>query len=388
MSTVAELDVFLNERRKPTYLGMTVNPHVEPVYSGLHDSKNKMKLGLFCGNASGGGCSADVPRNEEYGWDWSLRLHQVADSIGFEFTVPVARWLGYGGYYDQHGGAFETLTWAAGLAASTKQITLLSTVHVAFVPPIFAAKAAATIDRISRGRFGINAVMGWYDREAEFWGLEMRGHDDRYGYGGEWTDFVTRLWSEEEAFDFQGKYFNSIHAESNPKPCRRPLLINAGISEAGVDYCAKYCDFNYGMPLPGEEAVLVQRVKNRARDVYNRKVGSLVNGYVIVADTEKEAKRLHEWYIETGDLPGAMNLMRDIGAGSQSFPREGLAKRMLATGGGIELIGTPEQVTEKLLYLSNQGIDGISLNFLNFAEELLEWDEKVVPLMRSAGLRE
>ncbi|HEU0167625.1 MAG TPA: LLM class flavin-dependent oxidoreductase, partial [Chloroflexota bacterium] len=122
---------------------------------------NKLKLGIFCSNVSGGGTATTADGALEMTWPNTLEIAVAADQAGMEALVPVARWKGFGGPTNFNGAAFETYTWAAGLAAATSQITLFSTSHVLTTHPIVAAKMSATIDHISNGRFALNVVCGW-----------------------------------------------------------------------------------------------------------------------------------------------------------------------------------------------------------------------------------
>ena len=69
---------------------------------------------------------------------------------------------------------FETFTWAAGLAASTDEIGVFATFHVPTVHPVRAAKEVVTIDHISGGRFGLNIVAGWNEREIAMFGKPQK----------------------------------------------------------------------------------------------------------------------------------------------------------------------------------------------------------------------
>ena len=64
-----------------------------------------------------------------------------------------------------------------------------------------------------------------------------------------------------------------------------------------------------------------------------------------------------------------------------------LASRFVAGWGGYQLIGTPEQVVDQMLELHRLGIDGIVLSWLDYYEEMKYFGEKVMPLLRQAGLR-
>ena len=91
----------------------------------------------------------------EVTWQESAGIAKAADAAEFECMLPVARWKEFGGDIDFNHRSFETLAWAAGLAAITEQITLFSTTHVPTIYPVRAAMETATIDHISGGRLGL-----------------------------------------------------------------------------------------------------------------------------------------------------------------------------------------------------------------------------------------
>src|SRR5689334_2620771 len=109
---------------------------------------------------------------------------------GFSLTKTSERWDAYQGESDTQGTTFETLTWACGLLALTKEITTFGTLHVAFVNPVFAAKQIVTADHIGHGRFGLNVVSGWNPVEFGMMGVALGDHDGRYDYSEEWLTIV------------------------------------------------------------------------------------------------------------------------------------------------------------------------------------------------------
>src|SRR5258708_16428446 len=60
-------------------------------------NNNKLKLGFFSPNCSGGMSVTKVPERWVNSWDNNIRLAQLADEAGIEFLLPIARWIGYGG---------------------------------------------------------------------------------------------------------------------------------------------------------------------------------------------------------------------------------------------------------------------------------------------------
>ena len=89
--------------------------------SVLRDSKNKLKLGIFSANCSSGQAMTQIEERWDSSWDNNLKQAQLSDAVGLEFQLPIARWIGYGGATNFQHNVLETLTWAAGLLASTKK---------------------------------------------------------------------------------------------------------------------------------------------------------------------------------------------------------------------------------------------------------------------------
>ena len=177
-------------------------------------------------------------------WRSTLTLARLADEMEFEALVPVGRWKGFGGVTNFNGAGFEPYTWAAAIGAVTKYSAVFATSHVPTVHPIMAAKQATTIDHVTGGRFALNIVTGWFLPEIEMFGAPQMDHDLRYDCAIEWLDIIKRLWTEDEEFDYSGKYYRIKKGILRPKPIQAPypVVMNAGGSETGRHYAAKYCD--------------------------------------------------------------------------------------------------------------------------------------------------
>src|SRR5690606_29748692 len=106
--------------------------------------------------------------------------------------------------------------------------------------PVFAAKAAASVDIISNGRAGLNLVCGWYPAEIELFGAKLPEHTDRYALAEEWVEIFKRLWTESASFDYEGEYFQIKGAITQPRPVQdNPFLLNAGGSPRGQEFAGK-----------------------------------------------------------------------------------------------------------------------------------------------------
>lgn len=205
---------------------------------------NKFKLGLFGMNCSGGLTMTKAPERWVESWDNNVAAAKLADEAGLEFLLPIGRWHGYKGETDTQGSAFETLVWATGLLAATKDISVCGTLHVAFMHPVFAAKQMVTADHIGKGRFALNIVSGWNHGEFEMFGIALADHASRYAYTQEWVDIVERIWASHAPFDHKGRFFDLKGVLGKPKPFAtgRPVLISAGASVEGRAFAARHVD--------------------------------------------------------------------------------------------------------------------------------------------------
>ena len=209
------------------------------MYSG-----NKLQIGLFGANCSSGRAVTLVPERWSGSWPDNKKLAMMSDEAGIDFLLPIGRWKGYGGDTDYQGTTLETITWATGLLACTKHITVFGTVHAPIFNPVVAAKEMVTADHIGEGRFGLNIVVGWNEGEFDMFGVDAGQHGDRYDYAQEWIDVIKMIWSDKENFDFKGKHLDMKGIRGKPKPYGgvRPLIMNAGASPTGQAFAIKNCD--------------------------------------------------------------------------------------------------------------------------------------------------
>lgn len=361
----------------------------------LFDPRQKLKLGLFSFNVSGGMMATTVPTTYELSWRHTRDIARKAEAMGFEALVPVGRWRGFGGKTNFAGASFETYSWAAGLAEATERIMVFATSHVPTVHPVVAAKQAATIDHISGGRFGLNLVMGWFAAEMEMFGGTQKAHDARYEFGHEWLEIVRRLWTDPEPFDYDGEFFKLRGAVAEPKPLQRPhpLLVNAGSSAAGIDFSARSCDVNFvamGSFEMGKTAA--SAVRKRARENYARDISTMTYATVVCRDTASEAQRDYAAMVASIDWEAIDNLTTIFGVEGQSYGDAESVKQLktqFALGwGGMTFVGSPQQVVDQLQQTSAAGIDGIVLGFNDYLVELDHFERAVMPLLKEAGLRE
>jgi alkanesulfonate monooxygenase SsuD/methylene tetrahydromethanopterin reductase-like flavin-dependent oxidoreductase (luciferase family) len=352
---------------------------------------NKLKLGTFSSNLSGGTLLSTLDGRATGAWDNTLAIARIADEMGFEAMVPVGRWLPIRGEME-HLAGLEAYTWAAAVGACTERAAVFATSHTSTIHPIMAAKQAASIDQITGGRFAMNVVCGWNQNEMEMFGAPMLPHDERYLAAAEWLEIITRLWTEDEPFDFAGTYYRVDKALISPKPSARPRppVMNAGTSGVGQHFAAKYCDMAFAPPVTLEDvAAQVESYRDIARS-YGREIKIWSYAYVVQAETEREAYQFYDYLCTKGDWTAVAKIMDAFGQTSPPMAREAFERRRLslATGGsGYRLIGTKDQIVDGLMKLSDSGLDGVLLSWPRYLDGISEFQAVTLPVLKQSGLR-
>lgn len=354
--------------------------------------KQPMMLGIFATNGSASVGINTVPSSYELTWDHSLAIAELADNIGFELFMPLSRWRGFGGVSNYAAETYEPLTYMAAVAAVTRRVMTIVTLHLPFVHPVLAAKAIATIDHVSRGRSGINMVMGWYKAEMGMFGLAPHATEDRYAYGAEWLEIVQRLWTEDTPFDHNGRFFQLKDCISDPKPIQlRPPIVSAAMSESGIRFASSHADLTFasfhGHDHLREHSHNLRRV---ATEAGNPDVGLVCVSIIVCRETEAEARSFFKHLRDNADLVAARNLAIQSGTDVDAVPREKqeeFLRDVAMSAGSVALVGSPEQIASQIADLHASGVNALFLGFHDYLKELPFFAERVLPILEQMGVR-
>jgi alkanesulfonate monooxygenase SsuD/methylene tetrahydromethanopterin reductase-like flavin-dependent oxidoreductase (luciferase family) len=371
---------------------------------------NVLKIGLFGANCSSARTATLVPERWSASWPDCLALARLADDAGIDFLLPIGRWKGYGGESDFQGTTLETLTWACGLLAATRRITIFGTVHAPLFHPLIAAKEMVTADHIGSGRFGLNLVAGWNEGEFAMFGVVQREHEDRYDYAQEWLDVVKRAWTAEE-FDFDGRHFklSGVRAKPGPVGGARPIIMNAGQSPSGQAFAMRNCDAFFtstskarldaaGTAEAEDDAKIFARMVKRVNDIkaegrkFGHEIEVYTQGQVICRPTQREADD-YRYYsnVECADW-GAIDRMlalKNVTPQNTAADEFAAKRKMMALHGigGYRFVGTPDKVTEEFATLSRAGFRGLAVSFVNYLKDAPFFCAEVLPRLARLGLR-
>lgn len=340
---------------------------------------------------------------------------------------------------------FEPLTLASALAAATERIGIVVTQTSTYNDPYHIARKLASIDNLSDGRVGWNLVTSYVEAEAKNFGSgEHAGYADRYARAGEFYEVTVGLWDswDDDAFlldkesgvyfdpskmhplDHRGEYFQ-VAGPLNVirSPQGRPVLVQAGASEPGLELAARYAEvtFTAQQTLQSSQAYYSD-LKRRVRE-YGRSEDSLkvIAGICpIIGSTEAEAQQrrrelqelirpeigltrlsqllgfdvtemdldgpLPDEIPETNSYQSRQKLIVEMARRENLSLRE-IYLRVVTSYGHHTVVGTPETVADKMEeWFLGGGADGFMVFPPVMPSGLDTFIETVVPLLRERGL--
>jgi len=330
-----------------------------------------------------GGWLRNIPdEGMEASWDYVKRLTQRSEQTGWDLTLIAELNLNDIKGVDQP--ALDAWSTAAALAAVTSSIELMVAVRPNFHQPALFAKAAANIDNIANGRLALNVVSSWWADEATQYGLQFDQHDDRYARTTEWLQVVDGLWTHDR-FSFAGERYKLDNAICEPKPVRkpRPTIYAGGESEAAKTMITTLCD---AYVMHGDSP---EKIQARIADLSQRRerlnlppMQYGVAGYAIVRETEHEAQEeLRRITDVKQSAAGYANYQQWL-ANTQLEQRVSLEDYSVSNRGlRSGLVGTPEQVAERVAEFERAGAN---LLLLQFSPQLEEMERFAASVMRRA----
>jgi FMNH2-dependent dimethyl sulfone monooxygenase len=320
-------------------------------------------------------------------WAYTSRLARRSEAIGFDLTLVAE--LNLNDIKGVEAPSLDAWSTAAALAAVTDRLELMVAVRPTFHSPALLAKQAANIDWISGGRLSLNVVSSWWATEARQYGVQFDEHDRRYERTAEWMSIVDGMWSE-PVFSFSGEFYSVEEAVLEPKPLQqpRPMLYAGGESPAGKTLISERCDawLTHGDP-PDIIAAKVSDMRSRRERLGLPPMVFGAAGYVVVRGSDREARAEVERITDVRQNARGYANYRDWISNTQLERRVSLEDYSVSNRGlRSGLVGTPEQVAERILELEAAGLDLLLLQFSPQHEEMERFAEEVIPLVNSAAV--
>ena len=358
------------------------------------------------------------------------------------------------GLYDLHGGSFDAYVRRGGqisfldptvvlpvMAAATRHLGLGATLSTSFHTAYHLARWLGSLDVMSKGRVAWNVVTSATDLEAQNAGLdELPPKDQRYDRADEVLEACFALWNswDADAFvldkqagiladpakvhyaNYKGRWVKSRGPLSIPRsPQGRPVIMQAGSSERGRDFAARWAEVVFTIQRDREEMrKFYEDLKGRmqAQGRAPHECAVLPAATVVLGETESIAREKADYL--NGLIDPELNLAAsssnlgadltklDAGArlpelqgnqgmqGSQDLldqiaRAEGISFRQAAAKRteGREIVGTPASVADRLQELVEAGVcDGFVIAPTTFPGMFEQFCRGVVPELQRRGL--
>ncbi|MNO40028.1 putative monooxygenase MoxC [compost metagenome] len=331
------------------------------------------------------------------------------------------------------------------VAAATKHLGVGTTVSTMLTPPYSLARQTASLDHLSKGRAAWNIVTTGNTAGFLNFGIEQPEHDARYDIADEYLELCFQLWSswapdsmvmdkktgvfadpdKVRPINFEGKYYKSRGPLNvTPSPQGRPALIQAGSSERGKDFAAKWADavivgmhylddmkayyedmkarvVQFGRdPQQFKVFFIVKPVLGQTEELVNQKLEALSHPpesaihAALSALSSRMNYDLSQFNIDEPLPPmdertiqgGQTTLSRFYTAGRRPTLREVATEEAAGNKGGIA--GTPEQVADRLQHIMETvGGDGFIVRVDTHDHAYMqEFVDTVIPILQQRDL--
>jgi F420-dependent oxidoreductase-like protein len=267
-------------------------------------------------------------------WDKAVEIAVLAEDLGYDSI-----WV-YDHFHNvprpAHEAVFECWTTMAAISQRTKRVRLGQMVGCnSYRQPSVLAKITSTIDVISGGRLDWGIGAGWYENEYRGYGFEFPKPKDRIGMLRESVEIVRSMWTQTET-NFDGQYYKLSRANCDPKPLQQPhppIWIGGGGEQLTLRVVATHADYSNFGGQPAEWARKREILKGHCAVVGRDEetIGKTWSPEVFVRSTEAEV----------------------IAAGSLNLWGEPFEAWRASN-----LVGTPEQVSEKIQQYIDLGCTG------------------------------
>jgi alkanesulfonate monooxygenase len=352
------------------------------------DSRSDLSLGNAVGAEGSRVRDGSTERAPDVGY--MGQIARAAEQLGFDAALcPTSSWCDDG------------YVMAAALSQVTEQFRFLVALRPGLVSPTLAAHMAATFQRVSGGRLLLNVVTGGDDAEQRRFGDHL-DKPQRYERCAEYLEIFRALW-EGEPVTYHGRHYDLEDAQIVTDPVW-PELYFGGSSEYALDVAASHAEvyLTWGEP-PDAVAQKLARVDARARD-RGRALRYGIRLHVITRDTAEEAwaeaDRLlaglsaeqieRAQQIQRASQSEGQRRMTELHGGRtdalEISPNLWAGVGLVRGGAGTALVGSHEQVADRIAEYHELGIDEFILSGYPHLEEAYRVGEGVMPVLRRRGL--
>ncbi|TGM86136.1 LLM class flavin-dependent oxidoreductase [Leptospira levettii] len=363
-----------------------------PNAPAIRSEDTSVEVAWFCDLCNGDYEFLGVP-------DGSLRssfehcadIIRIADELGYQnILLPSSYQTGQ-----------DTLTFAAAASQFTEHISILTAIRCGEIHPPMLARTLSTLDHMLKGRLNINII------SSDLPGT-LRDSKTRYEISKEVIQILQQGWTRDH-INFQGKHYQ-LDLTADPVKSYQtnggPLLYFGGISEDARVLCAEFCDVFLMWPETEERLADTMKDLSERAFSFGRKIDFGLRIHLIVRDTEKEAKDAAKRLLSKLNIERANDIKhRALDSNSAGVLRQDELRKsadsdlfiepmiwsgigLARSGCGSAIVGTPEQVYEKIQRYIQMGIRAFIFSGYPLIEESKLFADKVLPKLKTVNFAE
>jgi len=318
-------------------------------------------------------------RDERMPVAWPYIKDLAIESEGHGFDLSLIAELNLNDIKGHRAPSLDCWALAPAVAAVTRTLELMLAVRPNYHSPALTAKALSTLDVIAPGRISLNVVSSWWKDEASQYGAPFDVHDARYARTQEWLDVISRL-LREDTVTHSGQLYQLDGTVLEPKPSQPPIVYMGGESPKAKQVIAAQADA-YVMHGDSPEVIAAKVAELSAlrAQAGRQPLQFGVSGYVICRDSDAEVKAELDRILDVRSSPEAYASYQDFIEGSQlesqvSLEEYSVSNRGLRSG----LIGTPDQIVNRIGAYSDAGVGLLLLQFSPQREEMARFGADVI----------
>ncbi|MGP5639163.1 dimethylsulfone monooxygenase SfnG [Brachybacterium tyrofermentans] len=349
-----------------------------------------LKFAYWVPNVSGGLVVSTIEQRTDWQLPYNSRLAQVAENSGFEYALTQTRYAASYGADKQH----EASAFSLALLGATERLKVIAAFHPGMWHPGVLAKWLITADHLSGGRAAVNIVSGWLKDEFVKFGLPWLEHDERYVRTEEFISALRGLLTE-NGYSQDGTYYSIDDFTLSPKPVDvpgrpHPEIFFGGNSTAAQATAGRVADwyFSNGRTLEGYQENVAGVLASAQEAGRAPKFG--LNGFVIARDSRKEAEETLREIVAKAHRPAVEGFRQSVQeAGASTKDGKGMwadssFEDLVQYNDGFktQLIGTPEEIADRIIEYKKVGVNLLLTCYLHFTEETAAFGRDVMPIVR------
>ena len=280
----------------------------------------------------------------------------------------------------------------AGLLNITKKINIISTIHIPFTHPVYAAKTCKSLAAINKGKTGriyLNLVAGVVKSDLEIFNLENFKLREKYKIASDWIKLFKKSILAKKPFNANYEHFKgkNIVADINYNVKEVPKIVSAGYSPEGKKFAFNNCDYQFTFFNNLERSKEHNfKIKSEMRKK-NKNVKLLTNLHIISGSSQQGVKKNFQKYFNLVDKKSVNTFYKNLTNNNPKLKNVLKLNKSLISSIGLGcgsylLVGTPKEIIEKFSIIKKSGFYGVAISFCDYKKDFNFFCKNILPFLK------